>query len=1490
LEALEARLLLDGQIDYMEVCRGIDYEQPGAGDDQYEYAVEAAAEYLTALQLTTPWGQEVDFSDYLPVGWAGEQLERLVPAEGFWLEAGTEDGQRFIYIEWEALSQAEWDCLDTDATSITAAYVGGSWAGSVDFTQVDQPVQEPTLTDPIHGQTDVPLLPTIHWQPWDVPPIGEGIELVLIDRVADEDLYGDDLPPGATEWTVGGCLEPATTYEVELDFEDHAVVNVNGLDVHVLAAAESDQQFTTAEAGVLYVETARTIDFDEPGNDADDAYEYGMAIDGIALTRLELTTPWGEEFDSASPEWLGPDWNGEYFEYDDGTSWFEGGTDGEGCRYFDIGWDGLTISKWAALSTYDTAVTVTYLGGAWTGSIDFRSVNQPTQEPVLTFPVHGQTDVPVRPTLRWDRWLDPLPGGRIELVLIDQVLDADLCWDDLARDATEWTVPDSLTRATTYEVELDFEDHAVVPVNGIEVDVLAQVESDPQFTTTDASIVEVWLERGRDREAPYLPEAYCEYCVEIVGCGLTDVEIATPWGETADLADLLPPGCEPEEYVEVSRGALELEAESEDGMSELGFYWLWLSDAQWASLDTGQTAITVTLADETTWSAMLDFDDVTQPLREPDPTSPIYRNVEPNDLTVEWAPWDSPPPGAAIDVCIEEIPPEGSWTGDEYEAEVLLPPSATSWTPPTLPDSQGIHGMELVFATLHEAIVDDVPVTTVAFAGHELAFVVGGPEAFVRTDAAGRTYFPTPPGSWFDCQAFAESHGGDLVTLFDADQEAWLQEQYGTDRQYWIGYNDIEEEGKWKWVSGEPSTYTNWAPSEPNDSGEGEDAAVMNGFPPDTRWNDLPAWGWLPGLAMIPPGVVPDFFDDHGNTAADATRLAVPSTADGCLSYFGDIDFFSLNAAAGQTYDILIDLPEGGMDDSTAWLYGADGQTLLTWDDDGGRGYGSRILWTAPAEGTYYLAVDACDPDLAELGAYTVEIALSDFATETPLAVFDHPAWWIVFENRGGLAGSEMPSITEGGSGAVIHLLDLIRPLAPVEVGGCYVGDLEGEAFDPTRGLLYLADESNRWRWDEPGSAELVVLETAGGDPVEIERLSFANSDVDAMTLSGGFLYAGTQDEDDSRAFLEVYDLADPAHPALLGLSDPIEGEQRDFDPDWIVVAGARAYVLHEDAGAVSVLDVGDPTSPTLLGQYFPTGGEGGLGWGMAVSGHTAWVGADRELRAIDLSDPPNPAVQASLPLDGRVGEIVVEGDLAFVACPATGGCVVDISNPADPRVLREYGVRGATGDLAINNGRAYLPTGAGETVILTATLEADADLDADVDQDDFVALRGNFGAAADAMWADGDFDGDGDVDCLDYIEMKRHAGRSLSGGGEDVLAAAESPADQPQVDSSSQLAAPVPDARRQAAPSLRRISTDEDSPRAAGGPPVRLPERAIESVPLLPIDALRVRPAAALPCRLSASAIETTAEGEPRGAAAVGLQPRRLEVLSLVRPLAPVL
>ncbi|HUT01929.1 MAG TPA: hypothetical protein VM031_05710, partial [Phycisphaerae bacterium] len=146
LQVLEPRLLLDGQIDYVDLFRCIDFEQPGAGDDEYGYAVEVAAAQLTGLQVTSPWGQEVDSGNYLPPGWAGEEFEQLVPTAGFELEAGAEEGQRFIRIGWGSLAAAQWESLDTGATDITAVYVGGSWTGSVDFSQVSQPAQEPMLT------------------------------------------------------------------------------------------------------------------------------------------------------------------------------------------------------------------------------------------------------------------------------------------------------------------------------------------------------------------------------------------------------------------------------------------------------------------------------------------------------------------------------------------------------------------------------------------------------------------------------------------------------------------------------------------------------------------------------------------------------------------------------------------------------------------------------------------------------------------------------------------------------------------------------------------------------------------------------------------------------------------------------------------------------------------------------------------------------------------------------------------------------------------------------------------------------------------------------------------------------------------------------------------------------------------------------------------------------------------------------------------------
>ena len=73
--------------------------------------------------------------------------------------------------------------------------------------------------------------------------------------------------------------------------------------------------------------------------------------------------------------------------------------------------------------------------------------------------------------------------------------------------------------------------------------------------------------------------------------------------------------------------------------------------------------------------------------------------------------------------------------------------------------------------------------------------------------------------SWTQAEANSVKLGGHLVTINDAAENIWLSESLGTsmDKGYaWIGYTDQLEEGTWRWISGETSNYSNFAPGAPN--------------------------------------------------------------------------------------------------------------------------------------------------------------------------------------------------------------------------------------------------------------------------------------------------------------------------------------------------------------------------------------------------------------------------------------------------------------------------------------------------------------------------------------------------------------------------------------------------------------------------------------------------------------------------------------------------
>jgi len=138
---------------------------------------------------------------------------------------------------------------------------------------------------------------------------------------------------------------------------------------------------------------------------------------------------------------------------------------------------------------------------------------------------------------------------------------------------------------------------------------------------------------------------------------------------------------------------------------------------------------------------------------------------------------------------------------------------------------------------------DVIAVLAVWAATNLQAAPISGP---ILNPATGHTYYLLANSDWTDAQSQALSLGGNLATVNDAAENAWISQTFtnfgGVTRNLWIGLNAAGLNGgdpnSYSWVDGSPSTYRNWAPQEPNFS----DQYTLIIPAPDTnagQWNNV---------------------------------------------------------------------------------------------------------------------------------------------------------------------------------------------------------------------------------------------------------------------------------------------------------------------------------------------------------------------------------------------------------------------------------------------------------------------------------------------------------------------------------------------------------------------------------------------------------------------------------------------------------------------------
>ncbi|XP_023192346.1 CD209 antigen-like protein C [Xiphophorus maculatus] len=81
-------------------------------------------------------------------------------------------------------------------------------------------------------------------------------------------------------------------------------------------------------------------------------------------------------------------------------------------------------------------------------------------------------------------------------------------------------------------------------------------------------------------------------------------------------------------------------------------------------------------------------------------------------------------------------------------------------------------------------------------------------------------FLSTSSGSWNKAREDCRNRGGDLVVINDDDEQNFLSTIIN--KEPWIGLNDIETEGSWKWVDDTPLTQLltkHWAKKQPDNGG-----------------------------------------------------------------------------------------------------------------------------------------------------------------------------------------------------------------------------------------------------------------------------------------------------------------------------------------------------------------------------------------------------------------------------------------------------------------------------------------------------------------------------------------------------------------------------------------------------------------------------------------------------------------------------------------------
>ena len=256
-------------------------------------------------------------------------------------------------------------------------------------------------------------------------------------------------------------------------------------------------------------------------------------------------------------------------------------------------------------------------------------------------------------------------------------------------------------------------------------------------------------------------------------------------------------------------------------------------------------------------------------------------------------------------------------------------------------------------------------------------------------------------------------------------------------------------------------------------------------------------------------------------------------------------------------------------------------------------------------------------------------------------------------------------------TGGLLSAIDISDPSDPTELDTLDIGDSLGASSNGT----YVA----------------VGLNAAGVATVEFSdnQLFLASSIPGSgfgVVWAGDVIYAGDRGSMDGG--LAVINATNPDMIVNVMNTGPTSGAQ-------LTVDGDRLYLSHQSAMGLSIWDISDATNPAQLAHDATIAAE----WEVIVEGTLAYA-VDRGIGVtiVETNNLPTMTEVGSIP--GALRGLDVQGDVAFTG-GQDGVTVYDVSDPSTPTEIGSYTDATGINDIVVRGNLAFIATESAELEVL---------------------------------------------------------------------------------------------------------------------------------------------------------------------------------------------